>query len=258
MKTTINGFATSHRHVPRSAIVFYGPEEKGDQTTYATHHQVRAAAEGFELGPGVSLTTKNIKQLAHQASKGLKHEVEIIPEHVLVANDALLAWWTPAGSQLMAFDISMHDHPGKSRLQGVSAQMAVPPLVFAMRRSRAEGGAYLGLYVYGLLQNARPTADTQMFRAPLFNVNDNGDICWGNGEKPKGKSVNDIYAWQSLFFSSVFTHYNGSIPIACDDPYAFVADLIDTKANEFPKLAMKPLKKTLAQVVTSLGDGQHG
>lgn len=253
MKTTIDGFVASHRHVPRSAIVFYGPEGKGEQTTYATHHKVQPAAEGFKLAPGVSLTTKNIKQLAQEANKGLKHEVEIIPERVLVANDALLVWWTPAGSQLMVFDICMHDHPGKIRLQGVSAQVAVPPLVFAMRRGRADGGAYLGLHVYALLQDSRPTAETPLFRAPLFNVNDNGDICWGSGEKPKGKSVNDIHAWQSLFFSSVFTHYNGSNPIACDDPYAFVADLINIEAKEFPKLALKPLKKSLAQVVSGMG-----
>lgn len=258
MNSTIQGFDLSQKHVPKSAIVFYGPASSSDQTTYATHHEVRPAKVGFELAPGQSLTTKNIRNLAVQANKGLKQELEIIPENVLVANDAILIWWARAGSRHLTFDVSMHDLPGKCRLQGVSGSVPLPALVFALQRSRAAGGAFVGLSVFALLQDQRPTVDTPLFRAPLFNVDDGGKVCWGDGERPPGKSTKDVPAWEATFFSSVFTHYNGSYPIDCKDPYEFVADLMVQNASKFPSRALKPMKKTLSQVVSALFGGDHG
>lgn len=259
MKSKFGGFATSHRHVPSCAVVFYTEGGSKQQTSYATHHDVRQEGENFELGPGKSLTSKNIVDLAKLAAKGLKHEAEILPANVLVANDRLLAWWTPAGQQFMSFDIGWHDElPGKKRLQGVSGLVPVPALVFALQRNRAQGGSFLGLHILALAEDARPGANTQMFRAPVFNVNDAGDVCWGDGQRPKGRSVSDIAAWQSLFFSSVFTHYNGSVPMDCEDPYAFVADLIEAKASVFPKATLKPTKRSLANVVDNLAGADHG
>jgi PRTRC genetic system protein B len=254
MQNSINGIASTQNHVPRSAIVFYGSSEKEDATTFATHHVVRKSGGGFELAPGVTLTSKNLKSLAQQAQQGLKQDFEVIPANVLVANDSLLAWWMPEGTQLMSFDVSMHDLAGKSRLQGVSGNVPTPALVFAMMRNRNAGGAFEGLFVYALEKSERPTSETLLFRAPLLNVGEDGSVCWGDGVKPAGKTVKDIPSWQALFFSSVFTHYNGTAPIVCDDPYAFIADLIDAKAKEFPAKALKPMKRTIGATLSRFGE----
>lgn len=259
MKSSVNGIATSQCHVPSCAVVFYTADGKNQNSSYATYHAVREAGQKFELGPGTSLTTKNLLKLAEQAAKGLKHATEILPPNVLVANDKLLVWWTPASQQFMSFDISMHSElPGRKRLQGVSGMVPVPALVFALRRDRVHGGALLGMQIHALADNSRPEPGTKLFRAPLMNVNDQGSVCWGDGRKPKGRAVTDISAWQSLFFSSVFTHYNGSKPIKCDDPYAFVADLIETKAKEFPLTSLVPSHQTLQRVVEILSGDNYG
>lgn len=254
MQNSINGFASEQAHVPRSAIVFYGSGEKEDATTFATHHVIRKSDSGFELAPGVTLTSKNLKLLAQQTQQGLKQDFEVIPSNVLVGNDSLLAWWMPEGVQLMSFDVSMHDHGGKSRLQGVTGKVPTPALVFAMRRNRTAGGAFLGLYIFALEKSERPTSETLLSRAPLLNVGEGGDVCWGDGVKPAGKTVKDIPAWQALFFSSVFTHYNGTVPIVGEDPYAFIADLMKKEATKFPTESLKPMKRTLGSMLTKLGD----
>lgn len=254
MQNSISGIASTQNHVPRSAIVFYGTDGQEEATTFATHHVVRKIDSGFELAPGVTLTSKNLKLLAQQAHQGLKQDFEVIPANVLVANDSLLAWWMPEGVQLMSFDVSMHNTPGKSRLQGLTGKVPTPALVFAIRRNRAAGGAFQGLYVYALEKNQRPTTETLLFRAPLLNVGENGDVCWGDGVKPSGKTVKDIPAWQALFFSSVFTHYNGSVPIVGKDPYAFIADLVETGAKTFPVKSLKPMKKSLGATLSALGE----
>lgn len=253
MQSNIEGFGSAVSHLPRSAIVFY---TSGKETSFATHHEVRKHGHGFNLGPATNLTSENLFQLVESVSKGLKQIVEILPANVLVANDQLLVWWMPASTHYMTFDVSMHETEGKKRLQGVSGFVPVPALVFALQRSRAQGGAFQGLSIHALGENARPAVDTRMYRAPLLNINDSGDVCWGNGETPKGRTAEEISAWQQFFFSSTFTHYNGTPPIKCEDTYAFVADLIDTKATEFPIDALKETKQTLKNVVSNMLGGQ--
>ncbi len=252
MKSAISGIAVTQRQVPSCAIVFYKQEGKSKESTYATHHPVRPAGEKFELGAGTALTGKNLAGLVKAIANGLKHQSEILPGNVLVANEKLLVWWTPATTYEMSFDISMHsEYAGRTRLQGVGGKVPCPALVFMLNRDKTQGSAYTDIRVFALAENARPAGSTSLFRAPLLNVNEEGQVCWGNSVRPKTCLVSDIPAWQALFFSSVFTHFNGSQPIQCEDTYAFIADLLEQKATEFPQTALKPTRFTLQSVVTS-------
>lgn len=260
MKSNIQGIATTQRQVPQFAVVFYAKDQgKESEIGYASHHQIRGNDGRFELGAGTSLTGANLKHLATMAGNGLRHKVEILPANVLLGNDDLLVWWTPAAQHHMSFDVSMGaTATDRQRLQGVSGKVPVPALVFMLRRSRSNRAAYLGISVFALAENARPEASTALYRAPLLNVSDVGDICWGNGLKPKGREVKDIPAWQAMFFSSVFTHYNGSSPIKGKDCYGFIADLLESSAAEFPLKALLPAKKTLQQLITEALESAHG
>lgn len=260
MKSKIDGIATAQRQIPQCAFVFYA---KGNgcnaEVGYATHHLVRENQGRFELEPGTSLTSANLKQIALMAENGLRHNVEILPSNVLAISDELLVWWTPATQQLMHFDVSMGDKAvDRQRLQGVSGKVPVPALVFMLNRSRSNRGSYLGISVHALAENARPEASTALYRAPLLNVDPHGNVCWGDGQKPKGRGVKDIPAWQALFFSSVFTHYNISSPIKGDDCYGFIADLLESKAASFPLEAMLPAGKTLQEIVAKITESNRG
>jgi PRTRC genetic system protein B len=249
MQSKTHGFASEQSQIPMCAIVFYG-SGSGNQveTGYATHHGIRATGSRFELCPGSSLTNENVYKIAAMVANGMRHKVEILPANVLASTDDLLVWWMPAGLQHMDFDVSMG-----------SSSVPVPALVFMLRRSRASSGAYLGISVFALSDNARPGPLTKLFRAPLLNINEQGDVCWGSGVKPKGRAVSDIPAWQALFFSSVFTHFNGSSPIKGKDCYGFIADLLEAKATTFPVESLIPTKTTLQKVVDSMSGGSnHG
>lgn len=250
MNSKISGIALAQRQVPHCAVVFYSTETKPDDTQFGTFHEIRSNGEKFELASGTSLTVENLKNIASMASEGLRHKAEILSENVLVATDDLLVWWMPAGRQHMYFDVSMGGHAEvRQRLQGVNGKMPHPALVFALRRTRQSNHAYTGISVYALAENMRPSATTNIFRAPLLNVDGSGSVCWGNGTKPKGTAVADIPAWQSLFFTSVFTHYNGSSPVRGSDCYGFIADLLEEGVWEFPIDRLLPYKGTLQDVV---------
>lgn len=259
MNSKVHGIALAHCQVPNCAVVFFASEQGAQsETQFATYHTVRETDGKFELASGSPLTGDNLKKIAAMTSAGLRHKAEILPEHVLAVTDDLLVWWMPADQQLMHFDVSMGgDAEHRKRLQGVSGKVPVPALVFALKRGKQRGHAYCGISVFALADNKRPDASTKLFRAPLLNTNEEGSVCWGSGVKPKGSGVADIAAWQALFFSSVFTHYNGSSPIRGADCYVLIAYLLESQATEFPALRLKPLNYSLQHALDTMG-GEHG
>lgn len=260
MKSNISGIASAQRQVPHCAVVFYANgHDKNVETQFATYHSVRESAGRFDLAPGSPLTGQNLQKIAKMAAEGLRHKVEIIPENVVAITDDLLVWWMPAGQQQMHFDVSMGSEAvDRKRLQGVGGKCPVPALVFVLQRRRAQNAAYNGISVFALAENKRPGASTALFRAPLLNIDEQGSVCWGNGAMPKGRTVADISAWQSLFFSSVFTHFNGSSPIKGKDCYGFIADLLESAATDFPIDRLIPMNRTLQKVVDSLSGDRNG
>lgn len=258
MNSKVHGIALAQRQVPNCAVVFYSREQGAkSETQFATYHSVRETSGKFELASGAPLTGDNLKKIAAMASEGLRHKTEILPENVLAATDDLLVWWMPASRQKMHFDVSMGEEAGqRKRLQGVSGKVPVPALVFVLERSKQRAHAYCGISVFALADNKRPDASTKLFRAPLLNIDEEGSVCWGSGAKPKGTGIADIAAWQALFFSSVFTHYNGSSPIR-GDCYGFIADLLESQAVDFPIDRLNPLNYNLQHALDEIG-GEHG
>ncbi|MBI2770557.1 MAG: PRTRC system protein B [Burkholderiales bacterium] len=232
---------------PRQAVVFYG---EGKAIHMATIHEMSMVGGRPVAGSGRPITLPAVKALAACANETLRRTPEIMPGHVLLASDELLAWWRPAGVAEMSFDIDWHNgEEGRDRLQGAFLKMALPALVFILRRCSMGNQAFQGIYVYALEKNQRPEGSSTMFRAPLLNVNDNGSVCWGNSSKPNGRRVNDIPKWESLFFSSKFTHYNQSSPVRSRTPYKWLADYAAAGDTEFPVTELLPMKKSLNQVV---------
>lgn len=165
---------------------------------YATHHKVFAATNPFEqpiLGPAKPLTTNFLAALNDSLGKGI--DLEVLPENVLVRTLDTIAWWTPAQHRPMFF--------AGSRVEGVSKQLngkvyPHPALVFV-----AYGGQ---LYVRALFENKRPTAETLLFVAPYWNVNESGNVCQGSMDRPGSRSIKAIEEWERSFFVSEFTHAN--------------------------------------------------
>lgn len=234
---------------PRQAVVFYGDE---NTIHLATIHEMSMAGGRPVAAEGRPITLPAVKALASAANEALKQTPEIMPANVLLASDELLVWWRPAGPAEMSFDIDWHkDEAGRDRLQGVFLKMPLPALAFMLHRSSMGNQAFQGVYVYGLAKNERPEGSSQMFRAPMLNINDNGAVCWGSSRRPGGRRVGDIPKWERLFFSSKFTHYNQSSPVRSRTPYQWIADFAASGASEFPVTEMLPMKQTLNQVVGS-------
>lgn len=240
------------RMVPLKAVVFYGKAGESLAIQSASIHDVTLTDDGSRLKAGRPITVQAIKKLARLAADAVKSSVEILPDKVLVCNDDWIVWWRSAQVTDLSFDVSWHqEQEGHNRLQGVCLTMALPPLVFALRRGRGQSGGR-GVYVFATDRNERPGPASAMYRAPLMNVNDHGDVCWGHAQAPETRTSADIGEWERLFFSSQFTHINGSSPVNSDKPYLWIADFCASGAKAFPSESLKPLRTTLQGLIKRL------
>jgi PRTRC genetic system protein B len=103
------------------------------------------------------------------------------------------------------------------------------------------------LSIFALKEAKRPVKDTKLYRAPYWNVSDQGSVCLGTTRIPDVLSVESISRWADSFFESQFTHQNASWPLTTH-PKGFVAlwrELMGMK--EFPAKYLASGEITLGQ-----------
>lgn len=179
------------------AILLY----ESSETTMATLHKVKHWGgyddEGAVIGPGRVLTREALSALLARMSG--RQERWILPEHTLVADGLLLAWYSPERTLPIFFNSS-----DKKFNDAVNGRCVIyPPMLFVAQAS--------GVRVFALGARERPAADSPLFRAPFFNLyggNMEGLMCRGNVALPASLAPDSIPAWERTFFETQFTHSN--------------------------------------------------
>ena len=247
MQVSVDAFGVTD-YEPTQAVIFYTVKSgrRASEGEFATVHDiVSRGGTRPRLGPGSPITIEAIKAVAHRFGDQLRHKPQLLREQVLFCSDDLLVWWTPGGKRLCHFDVDWHKGlRGRSRLQGVSAQLPLPPLVWALRRTEGRG-LWQGIYLWALLDDKRPGPQTKLWRAPLLNLNDDGLVCWGNGQVPKTRTQDAIESWEEAFFASTFTHFNQSMPFKGARSYEVLARMVASPPEVFDQKYLIPMNETL-------------
>ena len=170
--------------------------ESATSGSMATLHEV-LTPEGGEafLLPGQCLTAEALEMTLRKIS-GQAARREILPERVLCADGALMAWWVPSAGRPIFFATA--DKAFNARFVG--SLVLHPPLVMV-----AEAGR---LSVFALNHSSRPDAGAALYRAPYFNLYDGGQMCAGNARLPESPVPGEIALWEKAFFETNFTHAN--------------------------------------------------
>jgi PRTRC genetic system protein B len=159
-----------------------------------TVHPVTTTREGMpEVGPGRPLSYEDEQSiLALLGSRAEEASIEILPERVLYRDPSTLLWWLPAAVR------PMHLRTHAEGLRTIEAHW--PALAFLVRER--------SLYLAALACDARPTADTPLFHAPLGNVYADTGVCTGSARLPEGPETRHITAWEAVITDTAFTHTN--------------------------------------------------
>lgn len=224
------------------AILLYGASRGG---SFATVHKVHLDANGSPtILPGKAMTAVAVAALAKKLSR--RREGGFVPPNLLYQDGSTFAWWAPSMRRQVWFR-------GDAAKLGAAERSEVVPhpgLVFAVSANRT-------WRVWAVKGAERPQADTEVFRAPYWNVWETHAICVGNVDTPRKADPDGIPAWEDAFFRSYFTHPNGNSKLVNyrGGAYGFWRDMLDGRHHEFPERVLISTGSTLEKALKDNGRG---
>lgn len=180
----------------KEAILIY--EGGGSSRTFATVHAIEQTAQKAStpfLSPGRALQWEQLRELHDRLYTPI--EADFLPPQILARTEALLCWWSPATMRPVFF---RRNDPGLASLSG--KLYPHPPLLFLATLS--------DLFVWALPCNERPVANTDVCRAPYWNIYaSDARVCLGTMVRPESLNLESCSKWEEGFFRSEFTHAAG-------------------------------------------------
>lgn len=186
-------------HPYKGLVVYRSVEEAPDY--YVEAYDFNDAGKMVNPHP---LSLQESRQLAAtlQTSSELSDSYlqcrELMPAKLLYTRqgtNGFAIWYTPAITHFLAFtpDLKIPD-----------GEYPVPPMLWKASRT--------GVTVFALTKNETPTLKTTLFKAPFFNVHDDGNVCMGTVDidiDPHTHLEAFMSKWEEYFFNSRFSHVLG-------------------------------------------------
>jgi len=185
---------------PEVAIVVYGSRTVHNDY-YLESHTFNEAGGLMEGKPLMEETLNSMVDVFFDERQNRLRVSGFIPENIvsfelLPGGSCHMTWYRPAEIRVMHFAAALKLNTGK---------MWVPAMYYVVNRN--------SLYVFATKKSGRPDMNTVLYRAPFFNVSDNGSVCLGSAQvkKPTIHSYENLMKyWEDLFWLSKFSHLNGA------------------------------------------------
>ncbi|KQR25524.1 PRTRC system protein B [Deinococcus sp. Leaf326] len=216
---------------PVRALVLYA-----GQQDLLLHHPVQEAGGQPILGPAAPLGDE-ARQRVIQALGGAQLKPTF--ENTLAISAVAVAWWRRPGPQSLLFNPAYAETRSIGTLTGLL--IPLPGLVFV-----ATPGT---LRVYACQGEERPTLESPLFHAPLWNTFGSGQVCRGTTQYPEACTPATQSDWEQAFFHSEFTHPSRTDRfMAWEHSYE---ELLRTAlaVGAFPQEVLLPVDKTLGEVL---------
>lgn len=218
---------------PTDALIFY----KCTGDAYIEHRSINNGV----MGAGQPLDAKQLVKMLKCAESYAKSQVShgnmggIIPSNLLFArtdlDDMRLVWWRKPEERKMFFS---------EELGIPNGVMQVPGMVYCV-----DGRGDLSVWCY---KGRKPRG--VLYRAPFFNVYNDGKVCLGNSkaEKPKNNTfVEWIAYWEKMFWQSEFASLISDNPV--EGNLATVTKQCIEKGEPFPTDILKKSKHQLSDIL---------
>lgn len=248
----------STQYVLKQALLIYQAQnqyESSPATAVSVHDVVNLNGHPT-LGPGQPITRPAVESLA--AALGRNLESGYLPANVVSLGFNQIAWWCPGAKRRIWFKPDGRFNGGREE-QGREKTESMktfklngkfvwhPPLLFIAARQ---------LRVFALARNERPAADSPVYRAPYWNLWEDGGMCNGNRAMSSHTTPASIPGYEDAFFNSAFSHTN--ITRLCRHPkghYGLWLDL--SKARKQPdtkywQANLSELNGNLAKVLANI------
>ena len=204
-----------------------------------TIHTVARGPGRYVLLPGKPASAPALYQLLSRFNPSIACQ-GLLPANLLRHAPGELLWHCPSRIEPIFFQTS------HSELNAISGKrVRHPHLLFHVSRGN--------LYVAALADEQRPTLQTNLLRAPYYNVSAEGQVCQGSMNGPREIRPEAIGKWERAFFHSAFTHPQGGAFQITPHPGGHSGLWLEQSEQphaEFPVQHLVPMKMTLNQWLT--------
>lgn len=183
------------------------------------------------IGQPVPITSSVTRQLLQQYSE---REFTLTDPALLAHASDRCAWWIPPRPA------AMHYATKDQALSSISGASVMHPALIMISRAR-------NLYVFAVKGQERPDNDTPIYLAPYWNLHEDSSVCIGANPMPTTDNEGGRLAWQTLFFSTPFSHPN-TLPRWQTLTYAQLWET-SLKQQRFPEQYLLPADMTLQELL---------
>lgn len=201
-----------------------------------TIHTVARGPGRYVLLPGRPASAPALYQLLAHFNPSVAHQ-GLLPANLLRHAPGELVWHCPSCIEPIFFQTN------HSELNAISGRRVRHPHLMFHVSGR-------NLYVAALPDDQRPTLETNLLRAPYYNVSAEGHLCQGSMNGPRENNPESIAQWERAFFRSAFTHAHGSAFQLTSHPNGHAGLWLEQSEKphaEFPVQHLVPMKMTLNQ-----------
>lgn len=228
------------------ALLIYRRRVNHSEEVFVTRHDVVESQDaGPQLGPAENLSLEFVSSLLRSLTG--KMSAQLLPENVLVHSVDRVVWWSAPSIRTMFYaDYARRTNAieGMPELKALSGKkFPQPALLFELRRGQ--------MSVRALAKAERPTLKTKLYRAPYWNVSDNGVICLGDTHVPETQDLTTLSRWEESFFESAFSHQNSQRKLT-SHPKGFVGLWKELAGKQvFPSKYLAGADQTLEQYLAA-------
>lgn len=156
------------RLTPSMAVIVYAG--KGyNKEFYLESREIKSHAGQLTFMAPVPLSDSVMQKIAdlYKQNKDSEMELGLLPEHILYASNnskLVVAWYRPAMKRALNFSSHL-------RIKGDQVIELPATLYLVIDKT---------MYVFALMNNARPNLKTKLYNAPFFNIYKDGNVCLGS------------------------------------------------------------------------------
>jgi PRTRC genetic system protein B len=174
---------------PGLALIFY--HDTGGRAYPYKLPLMPMGEDEFTFGAAIQGSADDLRVLRQCLDGG----ITLHHEHVLSNSSGVLLWWVPAAPRELMFGVRVTAAAGIQKLNGQAIPQ--PPLLM-LTQGRT-------LYVFALAENKRPDVNTKLYKAPYWNMFENGQMCMGTVKLPDVIDAQHPEAITDRFFRSNFS-----------------------------------------------------
>jgi PRTRC genetic system protein B len=221
------------------AILLYSGNDGGSK--FATLHDVTDGA----IQAGTPLDNADVEELFR--NDGKRPAGVFLPGNVLEYSHESIIWYARQTTAPIYFNATSTESRKMNAINGKPVRW--PALLFRLSRQSFQ--------CWALNSDKRPELATELCRAPLWNVSDNGGVCMPSGIREKLWSKNGIgnisletmQKMQEAFYLSAFSHPSGSGIIIKGGHNVFWMKATGHPKDKFPAAALVKTKHKLKDIL---------